>query len=217
MKKIRLGVSVRTAIDAKKDGAKRLYVAKEFVDILSSLGVTLVPFFTINDLDDLEGLCDGLLVPGSYANIDPKYYGGEKKADVEYGEDEFSLDKLVIERFHNNHKAILGVCAGIQEINVYFGGTLKQDVVDHCNDGTHEIIIDNDSVLFDIYKEERKEVNTLHYQGLDKVAEGFKVTAKALDGTIEAIEKDNILAVQWHPELMNDVKIFEYFVNNIVK
>ena len=61
------------------------------------------------------------------------------------------------------------------------------------------------------------EVNTLHYQAIDKVAPNFKISALSDDGIVEAIEKDKIIAVQWHPELMNDISFFKYFIDNMIK
>lgn len=58
-------------------------------------------------------------------------------------------------------------------------------------------------------------INSLHHQAIKEVAKGFNVVAKSDDGIIEAIENKNIIAVQWHPEYMNDIKFFEYFTLKI--
>ena len=211
-----LAVCIRTAIDENKEGHKRLYVAKEFIDKFNELNISLIPIFTYDDLLRLKDLFDGLLLPGAYANVNPKYYDGQIFDDINYGEDEYQLDKRIIDYFVSNHKPIIGICAGIQELNVYFGGTLNQRIKNHCHDSLHNIKINKDSLLFDCFKEENIKVNTLHYQGIDKVAPGFKISAISEDNIIEGIEKDNIIAVQWHPELMEDNKLFSYFINKFI-
>ena len=217
MKNIKLGVTSRIGIDPNHEGSERIYVAREFVDICDELNVTLIPIFKEKDIYRLIDICDGLLIPGSYSNVDPKYYGGNKLENVDYGSNEYELDHKIIEAFIKQNKPILAICAGIQEINVYFGGTLQQNLTNHCNDELHNITIDKDSHLYDCYKKEKMDVNTLHYQAIDKVAPNFKISAISDDGIVEAIEKEKIIAVQWHPELMHDVGFFKYFIENMIK
>ena len=216
MKNIVLAVTSRVGKDPNHTGSERIYVAKEFIDIFDELNVTLVPMFKEKDIQLID-ICDGLLIPGSYSNVDPKYYGGQKLDNVDYGSNEYELDSKIIKAFLDQDKPILAICAGIQEINVYFGGTLKQNLLNHCNDELHNISIDKDSYLYDCYKKEKMDVNTLHYQAIDKVAPNFKISAISDDNIIEAIEKDKIIAVQWHPELMHDISFFKYFIDNMIK
>ena len=130
-----------------------------------------------------------------------------------YTVDEYSKDKQLVDAFVKAGKPILGICGGLQVLNVYFGGTLNQLVPHHddIHDG-HRIRIEKDSFLYAVYKTETAEVNSYHRQCALDAAPGFRVTAWAEDGTIEAIERDNIIAVQWHPEVAEDLPLFRAFL-----
>jgi len=128
-----------------------------------------------------------------------------------------TLDFTLIKAFNNVNKPILGICRGIQAINVCFGGSLYQDIPNHKlpKEERHNVKFDKDSFLYECYNVEQMQINSLHLQALKNVAENFKVVAKSEDGIIEAIENENVIAVQWHPEYMNDIRFFEYFINKI--
>lgn len=70
--------------------------------------------------------------------------------------------------------------------------------------------------MYKIYKKEKIEVNSYHKQAIKDVAPGFKIIAKCDDGTIEGIEKDNIIGVQWHPESVLDMELFHGFVKTFL-
>ncbi len=158
---------------------------------------------------------DGVLLSGGY-DIAPCYYGQQPHRNlgkVDGMRDEYEmkiLDAAVAQK-----KPILGICRGIQLMNVYFGGTLLQDVLSadpqiFGQDQTcerylpsHEIEIDPGSWLGGIYGQ-RAMVNSFHHQAVDTVASGFYVTAKTGDGIVEAMEDParKCYAVQFHPEMM---------------
>jgi len=129
---------------------------------------------------------------------------------------------------------ILGICRGEQLLNVHFGGTLITHIAtasDHVKnaggeDAEHEITTVPGSVVAQSASAERAEVNSSHHQAVDRLAEPFVATARANDGTIEAFEwaepegKPFLLAVQWHPERMNQSDalagpIFEQFLKAV--
>lgn len=159
---------------------------------------------------------DGLLLQGG-ADVDPSSYKEERHAccgESSIEEDRFHI-QLLIEAEKQN-KPVLGICRGMQLINAAFGGTLYQDrkenpgFAEHLNkelyaDGVHTISIRKDSFLAKALKEEHIKVNSLHHQMIKNLAPGFKVAAESCDGVIEAIERGNIWAVQWHPEAMLSV------------
>ena len=114
------------------------------------------------------------------------------------------------EIFKLNKKKILGICGGMQLINVFFGGTLIQDILDdnpsrnnHLKLSSHKININNKTLLSSIFKLKSARVNTFHHQAVGKLGKNLIVSAIASDGVVEAIETPNkkMLAVQWHPEL----------------
>ena len=128
-----------------------------------------------------------------------------------------TLDFAMIKKFNDVNKPILGICRGIQAINVFFGGGLYQDIPNHklLRNERHNVKFEKDSFLYDCYKTEQMQINSLHHQAIKTVAKGFKVVAKSEDGIVEGIENKNIIAVQWHPEYMKDMKFFEYSVDKI--
>ena len=111
----------------------------------------------------------------------------------------------------------MGICAGIQSINVAFGGTLHQNIHGHSLglDERHEVHVRTDSELYRLYGKETLMVNSLHHQAIDTLGEGLKVGAISPDGIIEEVEADNLLAVQWHPEMMDEYNfIVRFFESN---
>ena len=195
----------------------RLYIPGEFKNIFDNLGIALMPIISDNQIDDIVSMCDALIVPGSYADTDPKYYNEKPIPSKSYDVDEYVFDRIAIEKFHKQNKPILGICGGHQEINVFFGGTLNQRIENHNFEGTHKAKLTENTFLYDTYKKDVIDVNSYHYQSIKDVAPGFSVSAIAEDGTIEAIEKDNIICVQWHPEVLNDMNFFKNFINKFVK
>ena len=156
--------------------------------------------------------CDGLILTGGN-DIAPKHYGESIWNDTvepapERDAAEWKICGMALER----NIPILGICRGFQLLNVFFGGTLHQLIPGH-NDipEGHRIHIAPDSFLSSVYGFSTS-VNSYHRQCVDEVAPGFTVTARAEDGTVEAIEKGNILGVQWQPEVMLDSPFFDAFL-----
>lgn len=191
----------------------RYYLTEHYKNIFDELDILLFPIVSNKNLEIVCNICDGLVVTGSCIDINPNYYNEEPIDDKKYDIDEFKLDKAIIELFSNAHKPILGICGGLQSLNVYFGGSLNQNINNHnLNDKLHKINIKENTFLYEIYNSNTY-VNSFHHQSIKEVANGFNVSAKAEDGTIEAIEKDNIVGVQWHPERVNDLSFFRHFIN----
>lgn len=152
---------------------------------------------------------DGLILAGG-SDISPELYGDINNGlSVGMDLEREKSDKIMADAFIKAGKPVLGICRGMQMLNVLFGGTMIQDLGDKCAvhtpengvDKSHAVDIEKGSVLFEIYGESA-EVNSAHHQALKDVAEDFTVTARAKDGTVEAIEHKTlkIFGVQWHPE-----------------
>lgn len=165
---------------------------------------------------------DGLLVTGSPSNVDPARYGGppprpDNLADPARDATTLPLIRLAIAR----GVPLLAICRGLQELNVAYGGTLHQHVheisgrFDHRSDKTkplpdrygpvHPVDLTPGGKLQALLEgATRIQVNSLHGQGIARLAPGLDVEAVAQDGTIEAVSvrdaKGFALAVQWHPE-----------------
>ena len=165
---------------------------------------------------------DGIILPGGYSNVHPRRYGAEPHERPQiFDEDHDAIDLFLIESAIKLGIPLLGICRGMQGINVAFGGTLNQDIkqdgrLDHfcsvATNGTslqpghaHGIALQSGGMLSDILGHESQVmVNSLHEQGIDQLGAGLVVEAMADDGVIEAIScpsaKSFLLGVQWHPE-----------------
>lgn len=200
-------------IPAEAPFDKRYYITENFKSIFDELDVLLFPVVSTKNLDAVCSMCDGLIVTGTNIDIPPHYYGAEPLPGKNYDIDEYQLDQAAIKLFADAKKPILGICGGHQSLNIFFGGTLYQQIDNHNEkDKIHNINIKQGSFLHSVYNSSKVDVNTYHNLALKDVAAPFTVTATADDGTIEAIESGNIIAVQWHPEIMNDVLFFEKFI-----
>lgn len=172
-------------------------------------------------LDNLEEY-DGLILVGG-GDLNPELYGQKNIASRNI---EYEFDKKCMkctDYFVKANKAILGICKGIQLINVQLGGTLKQDISNHNYPElmhAHRVIVQKSCLLSELYGTEF-EVNSLHHQCVDILGKGLDILALSNDGVIEAIGNEKILGVQWHPErlLGNDFettegkKVFEILKN----
>lgn len=205
-------------IDTDKHFKESFCLNKYFKDIFEELNILLFPVSSLTDLEKVSTICDGLLVTGRKIDINPKYYREKpiKETNLsEYYNLEDELDFALIKSFHKLNKPILGICAGVQAINVCFGGSLYQDICNHSTKDVlimHKIQISKDSFLEKCYGSDIIEVNSFHHQAIKDVAKDFKVTAVSQDGIVEAIEYKNVLGVQWHPEQMKDVEFFRKFI-----
>jgi putative glutamine amidotransferase len=161
----------------------------------------------------IEG-CDAVLLPGSRADIDPGKYNADrhqKTADADAKRD--AVDDLLLRNAFNTRKPVLGICYGLQSLNVYRSGTLVQHIESAINHSpgrgvanAHAVEIDPNSKLAEIVGASHGvAVNSSHHQSADAVGDGLRVVARsAEDGIIEALEGTDsehfVLAVQWHPE-----------------
>lgn len=157
-----------------------------------------------NDLniDEVIDSCDGFIISGGL-DIDPIFYGeDDQKSVLTKAEIDF-LDRKIVNYCKDNKKPLLGICRGIQAINVFLGGSLYQDIPGHQG-GMH--VLRGDGKFF----EERFETNTFHHQAIKYLAKGLVPLAYSTDELelIEAVkhEKLPIIGVQWHPELMPKAK-----------
>lgn len=162
-------------------------------------------------------ICNGLVLPGG-GDIAPRFYGEDPipqltSTDRARDAAEFALCRMAMKI----QTPVLGICRGVQVMNVAFGGTLWQDllaqkgkIICHKQDAAmrselfHRLILSPDSLLTHVMGKGEHECNSYHHQAVRKVAPGFRAAAAAPDGTIEAIEHENgrMLGVQWHPECL---------------
>ncbi len=169
------------------------------------------------DVDSIAARFDGLVLQGG-ADLDPGLYGEPQREctlGIDVVRDRFELDLL--RAFERAGKPMLGICRGMQLINVAFGGSLHQDLVgdgvttqthaisEQYDEHAHAITIRMGGRFADWYGAgERYRINSIHHQAAKVVAPGFVVEAQADDGVVEAISSMDrtrfIVGVQWHPE-----------------
>lgn len=150
--------------------------------------------------------CDALILPGG-GDITPGFYGQENHGSRSIDTELDLLQIQALELFIRTGKPILGICKGMQLLNIYFGGTLTQDIpnsADHQSpegDLLHMSYVTEDCLLNHLYGNEFM-INSCHHQAVDKPGKGLKTVQTAHDGLIEGFVHETlpIIGVQWHPE-----------------
>ncbi len=172
------------------------------------------------DRDAIRAYVDrshGILLPGSPTDIDPKYYGAvphEKLGKLYPDRDALDFEVLDLVERHSD-VPLLGICFGVQSLNVHRGGSLVQDIpaavggaVIHDVDdpkpaARHIVRIVEDSLISRLSGQPQMEVNSYHHQSVERPGRNLRAVAFAPDGVIEAVEDTTgrfIVGVQWHPE-----------------
>lgn len=215
-------------------GSERYFAGGNYVSaVVEAGGIPLIlPFVREKDaIQHQVRTVDGILLIGGY-DVDPLVFGEEPHANVGpvFPErDEYEL--AVIEEAKAQQKPILGICRGLQVINIAFGGTLYQDlsqvsgtVLQHRQPSRghvagHSAEVVAGTMLEKILGVTQLRTNSHHHQAIKSVAQDFVINARARDGVVEGIESEsaNILGVQWHPEMMyrhfpEMLKVFHWLV-----
>ena len=220
------------AIPKFKEGLLRIYMQSKYTASLRRAGARAVWIEPDNLEQAIETMlqCDGLLLSGG-EDIHPRYYGQEiDKKCGKIVESRDAAEMKMLEAFLATGKPILGICRGEQVLNVYFGGTLHQDIghLIQCNHndfpkrshGTHWVTVKSGSKLATLMEESTFLVNSMHHQAVDRPGKDLRVTAYSEDGIVEAFEHTThpfCMGIQWHPEHMSansplQRRIFDAFV-----
>ena len=178
------------------------------IDAFSAQGATTRVLAWTNDVAAITNMVNeiDLLVLCGGEDIDPARYGETRKSYCRASNltrDAFEWE--VLGAAVALGKPVFGICRGNQMINVFFGGTLYQDLAQEhgaAHPSTHFVQVMNDGYLKPIFQSSYQEVNSTHHQAVKDLAPGFTVAATASDGVIEAIENKalNVRGVQFHPE-----------------
>jgi putative glutamine amidotransferase len=167
-----------------------------------------------SDLPADLGWADGVLLPGG-ADIAPKRYGAVAHPTSEWDDALDTLEFGLIDWALSARAPILGVCRGLQALNVALGGTMCQDLPSQRPDGVshprlgprnrlvHQLLVEPGTRLQDILGGEQFMVNSLHHQGIDRLGDGLVASARSEDGLVEGIETATgpyVVGVQFHPE-----------------
>jgi len=214
----------------------RFGINQSYVRALVAAGCAPVLIPLLDDDDRLRAVyerLDGIVFPGG-ADVAPEEYGEEPIGDLNVVEAARDRTELTLARWaFADDLPTLGICRGQQVLNVALGGSLWQDLrhqgvtaVEHSDaDGRarnafiHRVRLDPDSRLAQLIDETDIEVNSLHHQAVKTIAPQLRVTGKSDDGVIEAVESPErrfLIAVQWHPEEIDEVpwvqRLFAGFV-----
>jgi len=222
-----IGIPTQTlqAMDGIPEGLPLSWVMNQRYYLVAA-AVGGVPWMIplIEDLATLREIydrLDGVLLAGG-VDMNPATYGETRTPlcgaiDPARDQVELQLTRWAVAE----GKPILGICRGLQVINVAMGGSLFQDVAAECDDAikhdyfptagwqrdhlAHDVTLTQDARLEQALGARRIAVNSMHHQGIDRLGEGLRVAAIAPDGLIEGIESPHhpyLVAVQWHPESM---------------
>jgi putative glutamine amidotransferase len=197
-------------------------VGRKYVEAVRLAGAypLVVPAAHPDELDGWLDMADGVLLTGSPSNVHPSHFGSsveDTSLPLDPVRDAWTLPliRLVVER----KLPLLAICRGFQEANVALGGSLHQAVQDqpglddHRAEGAptveveygpaHPVQVEPNGVLASLLDSTQLKVNSIHGQGVDRLAEGLRVEARAPDGLVEAFSVPKggfALCVQWHPE-----------------
>lgn len=179
------------------------------------------PVFSEDQILALLERLDGVLIIGG-GDLDPNLYQGETHPRV-YGiePERDAVELMLVRSVLKTSKPLLGICRGVQVMNVALGGTLYSDIADQKpgaikhdyypdfprNTLAHAVEIEAQSRLAQMLGGTQFEVNSLHHQGIREVAPSLRVTAHAPDGLVEAVEVEGhpfAIGVQWHPEWLQE-------------
>ena len=203
----------------------------------------LIPLVDDETLRGIYEKLDGVFLPGG-ADIDPVSYGKDPHPLCDKTDRERDRVELVLARWAlDDGKPVLGVCRGMQLINLAAGGSLYQDVAEQMTGAikhdyfpfggqsfrrdylAHEVNVVSGTRLAGVFGDGPLRVNSMHHQGVRELGSGLIANATASDGLVEGIEGGNgayVVGVQWHPEALTDTqqasrKLFEDFVETAAR
>lgn len=201
---------------------------RNYVQSIEQFGCTPVILPIVENEPNLN-FVDAIIISGGDFDIDPKYFGQSiTSSRVKINENRTVYEFKVIDHFVKNKKPILGICGGAQLINVFFKGSLIQDInstIQHeqpnpRNETSHEIKLTKDSFLQKLIRNKPIFVNSAHHQAVDLIGENLIIDANANDGIIEAFHHSKLpycVGIQWHPEFLItdlDINIMKDFVEH---
>jgi len=210
----RIAIPMPHSTDVKY-GERALPQYARAVELAGGEPITIPLDKTPAEIMKLIERCDGVLLPGSNADVDPAKYDAPRHPKTDAADPKRdTVDELLLQDAYNMRKPVLGICYGLQILNVYRSGTLVQHIESKINHEAgrtvpiaHAVEVTPGSLLSKIVKPEANKIpaNSSHHQSADAIGDGLKVVARCPDdGIIEAVEGTSpdhfVLAVQWHPE-----------------
>ena len=215
----RVGIPYRTKKEEVTGMTTKL---EKYLAAVRQAGAEAIPIslqLPAKQLRDLAETLDAVILSGSPADVDPAHFRAAREPQsAKPDSDRERTDFALLEHAFSEQKPVLAICYGIQSLNVHLGGTLIQDIpvaigtaVEHdredgAPDAIHPVRIEPGTQLAELAGAAEVVVNSSHHQSLKDPGRGLRVTARAADGVIEAVEwtgdSNWAIGVQWHPERM---------------
>jgi putative glutamine amidotransferase len=215
-----LRVALTTTVDraAGMQARPAVMLYTSYIHALEQVGlapILITPAHSPASIAALLDACSGLVLSGG-EDVDPSHYGEQPSpalGTVEPLRD--AMEFCAVAVAGELRLPILGICRGLQVLNVHFGGTLYQDIAterpsdlrhqqqEPWGQRSHSATVRPDSMLHSLVGREQLHINSFHHQAVKHLGRGLRVTARADDGLVEAIEHEAhpwLLGVQWHPE-----------------
>jgi len=218
----RVGIPWRTTREEAENNRRKIENYEQAV-LKAGGEPVLLPLTHPSELQLTLPTLDAFVLPGSPSDVEPREYGSENlglsgAADLHREE----TDSTILDHAFANKKPVLAICYGHQFLNVHLGGTLIQDLrtetgtkIAHrkkdlqpepTDDPRHHATLETGSRLATIAGNTHADVNSSHHQAIRKPGKNLRITARASDGTVEAVEwtgdSNWVTGVQWHPERM---------------
>lgn len=211
-------IGIGSDVQSPEGQRERAFAYLTYVEALRKAGAVpvVIPPQPENAAELMDEL-DGIVLAGGF-DCDPAAYGEQCHPTVEPMDPRRQSNDLGLAKVARDRGVpTLGICLGMQVMNVAAGGTLVQDInsaieteIEHASEpedrGRHDVIIEKGTKLGDILREYELNVNSSHHQAVGNVGEGLRVTAHAPDGVVEGLEDPKhpfYVGVQWHPEDMS--------------
>lgn len=182
---------------------KRIYLRHEYTKHVALAGAVPIVLNPDMSREAITDLCDGIIISGG-EDIEPSFYGQTAQPSTRFNEPKarFVWEMELIEACDSANMPILGICYGMQRLNVHYGGSLIQDIPSSLPDNVGHDNVEH-SVTFSesfLGMTGERVVASRHHQAVDMLAPEFRVVAVASDGIIEAIAGSRHFGMQWHPE-----------------
>ena len=232
----RVGVPWRTA--AEESANKRERIENYLRAVREAGGEPVVVSLKLppSQLEQVAESLDAVVLTGSPADVEPQRFGSARHPAANATDpDRERTDDALLDHALAASKPVLAICYGAQLLNVHFGGTLLQDIpsevkttIDHDqdedgNDGLHGARIEGGhlaEIAEQLGETNEVQINSSHHQAILQPGRGLRVTARASDGVVEAVEwesdKNWVVGVQWHPERMRSDALAEALFRRLV-
>ncbi len=218
----RIGITCdfETVIDRRGAPSPRFVTPAAYVTAVAAAGgdPIVLPHVAPERAEAYLAILDGLVIAGGDFDVPPRYYGEEPRPGLgKLLEERTAFEHRLLELALRRDLPVLGVCGGMQLLNVVLGGTLHQDLSERPGTGVHvqphdkrqpahDVKVATGSLLARVTGATSIAVNSTHHQVVNVVAKHLTASGVADDGVVEAIEGPHYryaLGVQWHPEVLN--------------